>query len=144
MGLPFTDREYNFGAYRDFMRVIPSCFNVYITETNQGDKPWLNYPNSQWIQRAYAEIDWWNGNRDVPIEALILYRWTGADWWRIDDKAEVIKDFQAAMHQEYLSPSYDLSLGNDSLEILAAQVDVIAKMLQEVMVELDKIKEEYG
>ena len=103
MNPPFTDRYFEFPAYRDFMNAIPTAMRslpVYITETNQ-DVPWLNQ-NIGWIQRAYAEIDWWNQRpNSQQIRALVLYRWPVIDLWYIEGKGGVVEDFKLALQQDY-------------------------------------------
>jgi len=103
MNPPFTDRYFEFPAYRDFMNAIPAAMRslpVYITETNQ-DVPWLNQ-NIAWIQRAYGEINWWNQQpNNQQIRALILYRWPVIDLWFIEGKGGVVDDFKQALQQEY-------------------------------------------
>ncbi|MEZ4866913.1 MAG: M23 family metallopeptidase [Caldilineaceae bacterium] len=103
MGLPFTERHFEFRAYQDFLAAVPNTMRdlpVYITETDQ-DVPWLDQ-NINWVQRAYGEIDWWNqqpGNQ--KIRALVLYRWPPIDRWVIEGKAGVIEDFRMALTQDY-------------------------------------------
>ncbi len=103
MNPPFTDRYFEFPAYRDFMNAIPATMRslpVYITETNQ-DVPWLDQ-NIAWIQRAYAEINWWNQQpNNQQIRALILYRWPVIDLWFIEGKGGVVEDFRQALQQDY-------------------------------------------
>ena len=103
MDPPFTDRHYEFRAYRDFMAGIPEAMRhlpVYITETNQ-DVTWLNQ-NIGWVQAAYGEINYWNeqpGNQQ--IRALILYRWPRIDMWYIEGKEGVIEDFRQSLPPDY-------------------------------------------
>lgn len=103
MNPPFQNRHYHFFAYRDFMNAIPANMRhlpVYITETDE-DVPWLDQ-NIGWVQRAYAEINWWNnqpGNQQ--IRALILYRWPNIDRWVIETKPGVIADFREALRNDY-------------------------------------------
>lgn len=100
---PFDKYHYHFYAYRDFMQAVPASMRhlpVYITETDQ-DVAWRN-ENRGWVQRAYAEIDWWNkqpGNQQ--IRALILYRWPKVDKWYIEGKQGVIDDFRQALKNDY-------------------------------------------
>lgn len=103
MDPPFSHRHYHFLAYRDFMQAVPANMRhlpAYITETDQ-DVEWRN-ENTGWVQRAYAEINWWNsqpGNQQ--IRALILYRWPKLDKWYIDGKQGVIEDFREALKNDY-------------------------------------------
>ncbi len=103
MNPPFQNRYFNFLAYRNFMQAIPAELRdlpVYITETDQNE-PWLDQ-NSGWVQRAYAEINWWNsqpGNQQ--IRSLVLYRWPPLDRWYIEGKNGVIEDFRAACRNDY-------------------------------------------
>lgn len=103
----FTNRHYNFYAYRDFMSAVPHEMRdlpVYITETNphpgwpDGDKP------TGWVQAAYEEINRWNQDtKNQPIQALILYRWFAHDQpgWTIYNRPGVIADLQEAMKHKY-------------------------------------------
>ncbi len=107
MKYTFTNRHYNFYAYRDFMDAIPQEMRdlpVYITETNphpgwpDGDEP------TGWVQAAYEEINRWNRDpRNQPIQALILYRWTATDQprWIIHNRDGVKADLKAAMRHKY-------------------------------------------
>lgn len=103
MGPPFQQYHYHFRTYRDFMAAIPVTMRhlpVYLTEMD-GDEPWQN-TNNAWVQRAYAEINWWNqqpGNQQ--IRAAVLYRWPQIDKWYIEGKQGVIEDFRAALQQDY-------------------------------------------
>ena len=105
MSPPFQNRHYNFRAYQDFMKVVPQNMRhlaCYITEADQ-DVAWENR-NTQWVQRAYGEIDFWNkqaGNQQ--IRALILYRWpnVSGDRWAIDGRAGVHEDFREAVKAKY-------------------------------------------
>lgn len=103
MNPPFQNRHYHFFTYRDFMNAIPADMRhlpVYLTETDQ-DVPWLDQ-NTGWVQRAYAEINWWNQQRgNQQIRALILYRWPNIDRWVIETKPGVIADFRAALANDY-------------------------------------------
>jgi len=106
MAAPFTNRHFNFRAYRDFLNALPDDFRtlpVFITETN----PYAGWRNSnlKWIQTAYAEINTWNADpAHQPIQALILFRWqTLADHpeWGIQDKSALMDDLQAALTAGY-------------------------------------------
>ena len=100
---PFADRHFHFRAYQDFMNAIPTNMRhlpVYITAVNQ-DVAWVDR-NTQWVQQAYGEIDFWNkqsGNQKIRVMAL--YRWPPFDKWLIQGKQGVIDDFKAAMHNDY-------------------------------------------
>lgn len=105
MDAPYSDRRYNFRAYRDLLARVPFHLRglpVYITETDQND-PWANVAGSEWIQRAYDEIDAWNNKSDAyqRIHCLCLYRWPKFDQWYIEGKNKVIADFQAAQAHGY-------------------------------------------
>lgn len=103
MNPPFQNRHFEFRTYMDFMAAIPVTMRslpVYITETNQ-DVVWVDR-NTNWVQRAYGEIDWWNrqaGNQ--KIRALVLYRYPPIDRWVIEGKGGVIQDFKLAMQNDY-------------------------------------------
>jgi hypothetical protein len=103
MGPPFQEYHYNFRAYQDFMRAIPSDLRhraVYITETDQ-DVAWEDV-NRGWVQNAYHEVNDWNtGEQNQQIRALVLYRWR-FDKWHIDNKHNVQADFKMAMDHEYV------------------------------------------
>ncbi|MCP4199650.1 MAG: hypothetical protein GY762_21100 [Proteobacteria bacterium] len=97
----FKDYHWDFRTYRDFMNAIPATMQhlpVYITETDQGDDPWLDR-NSGWVKAAYGEIDDWNKRKQQKIRSLILYRWpkVGNDRWYISGKSGVIEDFREAL-----------------------------------------------
>lgn len=100
---PFHFYHYHFFAYRDFMTAVPANMRhlpVYITEADQ-DVAWRN-ENRGWVQRAYAEINWWNQQPGhQQIRALILYRWSRHDKWYIEGKQGVIEDFRQALRNEY-------------------------------------------
>lgn len=106
----FPQRYYHFLAYREFMQAIPANMRrlpVYITETNhlwhirEANTGWADQ-NSGWVQRAYAEIEWWNQQPGhQQIRALVLYRWPHLDSWVIEGKNGVIEDFRQALKQDY-------------------------------------------
>ncbi|MBX2998213.1 MAG: N-acetylmuramoyl-L-alanine amidase [Caldilineaceae bacterium] len=99
----FPQHASHFQVYRDFMYAIPSNLRhmpIYITEANQS-QPWED-SNTGWIQEAYAEIHRWNiepGNQ--KIRALILHRWPMIDYWHIEGKPGVIRDFVQALRYPY-------------------------------------------
>lgn len=110
MKAPYAHLHNDFRVYQDFMAAIPERFRdrpVYITETDQYDE-WLNADNG-WVQTAYREINDWN--RDTahqPIQALILFRWTGSQagnqrerGWAIENKSGVQGGLRAAMEHDY-------------------------------------------
>ena len=100
---PFTDRNFEFRAYRQFMDAVPASMRtlaVYITETDQND-PWA-HSNTGWVQAAYAEIDKWNQDpTHQRIRCLLLYRWSRDDQWSFADIQEVKDDFRAALDHDY-------------------------------------------
>lgn len=104
MDAPYQDRRYHFRAYRDLIERIPFHLRglpIYITETNQTD-PWLDAPDSEWVQAAYAEIDTWNKSTITQkIHCLCLYRWPKYDQWFLEGKSNVIDDFVAAQAHGY-------------------------------------------
>jgi N-acetyl-anhydromuramyl-L-alanine amidase AmpD len=103
MSPPFSQRQYNFRVYQDFMKSIPADMRhlpVYLTEADQNDA-WQNV-NRGWIQRAYGEIEWWNRQPGTQIiRALILYRWPKIDRWGLEGKTALHEDFRQAMTQKY-------------------------------------------
>ncbi len=102
MDAPFTDRHFQFGAYRDFLEAVPPALRalpVYITETDQ-DSPWHDW-NDGWVQAAYAEIDRWNRAGGQQVRCLALYRWLPYDQWSIQDKGNVQADFRDALRNDY-------------------------------------------
>src|SRR3990172_6489924 len=107
MQAPFAERRYHFRTYRDLLAVVPERLRhlpVYITETNQGDLPWLD-ANSGFVRAAYAEIDRWNQQAGTQkIHCLCLYRWPNYDQWGIEHKPGVQDDFAAAVAQGYRVP----------------------------------------
>jgi N-acetyl-anhydromuramyl-L-alanine amidase AmpD len=105
MNPPFSNRRFNFRAYRNFLDVSPVAMSnlpVFITETDQGDDPWQN-ENTGWVQAAYAEINEWNRTHAQKIRSLLLYRWpqVQGDRWGIEGKQAVIDDFRKAMAARY-------------------------------------------
>jgi hypothetical protein len=119
MNPPFENRHFHFKTYLDFMRAVPASMRhlpVYCTETDQ-DEPWRD-ANTGWVQRAYAEINWWNNQPGAQqIHALILYRWPRIDKWYIEGKNGVIADFRDSMKQPYrwkrvTSPALAVKAGN--------------------------------
>lgn len=115
MQFPFQNHQFNFRVYRDWMNSIPTAMRtlpVYITETDQID-PWLN-SNSGWVQKAYAEINWWNNQpNNQQIRALCLYRWPNFDQWAIVGKSAVQDDFRAALLNPYRWRGSDLPATGD-------------------------------
>jgi N-acetyl-anhydromuramyl-L-alanine amidase AmpD len=103
MDPPFSDHQYNFRVYQDFLNAIPAEMRhlpVYLTEADQNDA-WQNV-NRGWIQRAYGEIDWWNRLAGTQvIRALILYRWPNIDRWGMEGKTALYEDFRQAMAHKY-------------------------------------------
>lgn len=103
---PFAHRHFELRAYRDFLEAVPESkrgLPVYITETDQID-PWTD-ANTGWVQAAYGEVDWWNGQAGTQkIHCLCLYRWPKYDKWHIEGKQGVIDDFRAAIGRGYQSP----------------------------------------
>lgn len=103
MNPPFTDRNFEFRAYRQFMDVIPASMRnlpVYITETDQND-PWA-HSNNGWVQAAYAEIDKWNQDpTHQRIRCLLLYRWLAHDQWSFAGIQEIKDAFRAALDHDY-------------------------------------------
>lgn len=102
----FGHRRYHFQTYIDFMDAIPANMRhlpVYITEADQ-NLTWEDKHGSEWIQRAYAELDRWNRQPDhQQIRAMLLYRWPkvpGDRWW-IEGKGAVIEDFKRAIDHRY-------------------------------------------
>lgn len=105
---PFTERHFQFRAYRDFLGVVPAALRnrpVLITESQH--LPWED-GNKQWIQRAYAEIDAWNaGSNHQPIQAFCLFRWEANSGdneqagWSISDRRGLQDDLRAALGNEY-------------------------------------------
>ena len=65
-----------------------------------GAKSWPN-ANSGWVKNIYQEINNWNQSGKQPIRAVLLYRWSQADDWNIDDKPNVQQDFREAVAQNY-------------------------------------------
>ena len=93
---------WHFHVYRQTIREgIPAGLHdrpMLITETNQGDGPWVD-ANSGWVQNAYADVAEWNQSNPV-INSLILYRWA-FDKWRLNNKPGVLGDLRAAQAHGY-------------------------------------------
>ncbi len=109
MNPPHQERHWQFRAYRDFLGVVPPALRplpVFITESQH--LPWEDR-NSGWIQKAFAEINAWNGvATNQPIQALCLFRWEGSSndseaGWSISNRRGLIDDFRAALQNEYLA-----------------------------------------
>lgn len=105
---PFTERHFQFRAYRDFLSVVPAklaTLPVFITESQA--LPWEDR-NAGWIQKAYAEIDAWNAvPTNQPIQALVLFRWTANPGdetqrgWSISDRRRLQDDLRAALQNDF-------------------------------------------
>ncbi len=103
----FPQYNFQFRAYRDFMRAIPPELRnlpVFITETQPTPDTggWL--PEARgWVSNAYKEINDWNSSaNNQPIQCLLLFRWEeGNPTWSIKDKAWVRDDFALAIQNEY-------------------------------------------
>lgn len=77
-----------------------------ITETNQGDGPWLNV-DSGWVQNAYDDVVDWNvNNPDLLVRGLVLYRSNVDDQWSFADKEGVQRDFHMAVERQHKAPPY--------------------------------------
>lgn len=99
---PFTDRHFDFRAYRDFLSALPAPFRqlpVLITETN----PIVGWGNTNigWVQAAYQEVNAWNSlAANQPIQALALFRWKNLidhPEWSVSSRAAVVDDYRAAI-----------------------------------------------
>lgn len=104
---PFEYCRYEFRTYRDFLEALSERYfdlPVYITETNQGDSPWLN-SDQGWIVRAYQEINQWNitGSK-LFIHCLCLYRWGNYDKWVIEGKDLLLCDLRNALEFGFTRP----------------------------------------
>lgn len=106
MNPPFTNRHFNFRAYRDFLNALPERFKtlpVFITETNPV-AGWRD-TNIGWVRAVYREIDAWNAvAANQAIQTLALFRWQKrADHpeWGIEDKPQVLTDFRTALAAGY-------------------------------------------
>jgi len=148
MAPPFADYHWHFRAYRDFMNAIPPQMRslpVYITETDQGDGPWVN-ANTGWVQQAYQEIDDWNRTHAQKIRSLVLYRWSRADKWSIEDKPGVIADFRAALAHHWKWTAYgemtDLGDFDQQLTELEAQKASLQAQIDAALFLGQKLEEE--
>lgn len=91
---------WHFRTFEEQLAVVPPYMRdlpVDITETNQGDDPWLD-ANSGWVQRAVRNVDEWNRQPDTQkIFSVCLYRWPRYDTkYSIADKHGVQEDFRLA------------------------------------------------
>ena len=126
---PWDAYHNGFRTYRDWCAAIPVRYRwrpLYITETNQGDAPWLNAV-SGWVPNALEEIDTWNGDHaDQVIRAVCLYRWPNADRWGIESKAGVQDDYRAAVARGYKWTTEEkpkMALQNPGLNLPYAGMD---------------------
>ena len=107
MDEPLAGQFSGFLTYRDALRAVPDALRrlpAYITEFNEYG-PWDDR-NTEVVQAAYREIDWWNQQQGTQkIHALVLYRWPKYDKWHIEGKQGVIEDFQAAVALGFESPA---------------------------------------
>lgn len=105
----YPNHRDQFRTYRDFMAVVPASLRavpVFITESQH--LPWDNR-NVGWIQRAYGEINAWNGvATNQPIQALCLFRWREGPrgdevqaGWSISNRERLIDDMRAALQNEF-------------------------------------------
>lgn len=104
----FSDRHWNFRAYRDFLTAAPPALRslpVFITETQPLEPGWTD-EDKGWIQAACSEINSWNAvPSNQPIQAVCFHRWeprpgdTRAA--SIADKPEVVEDLAAALRCDY-------------------------------------------
>ncbi|MBI5303369.1 MAG: hypothetical protein HY868_14635 [Chloroflexi bacterium] len=106
MSAPFTDRQFHFRAYRDFLNAIPArhrLLPVLITETDPLDG-WQNI-NVGWAQGVYQEVNAWSAVvTNQPIQALALFRWNkllDRPEYGIEDKPGVLDDLRAALARDY-------------------------------------------
>lgn len=108
---PFVNWHWQFRTYRDFLSVVPNALRqcpVLITESQH--LPWDN-KNVGWIQKAYAEINTWNGDPShQPIHGLCLFRWRKSSdpvqsGWGMEDKSSLLADFRRALDNEYRVPA---------------------------------------
>lgn len=104
----FSNRHWNFRAYRDFLAAVPPAWRslpVFITEAQPLEPGWTS-ENHGWIQAACGEINSWNSKMtNQPIQALCFHRWQpqpgdthGA---AMSERPEVIEDFVSALKGDY-------------------------------------------
>jgi hypothetical protein len=113
---------WHFNTYQEQIHnVRVECIPIFITESNQGDDPWLD-ANSGWVEAVYANVDRWNQNHPTQVvRAVCLYRWPQYDKWYIEGKAGVEADYSAAVARRYRwaeeePPPVTGELQNPSLE----------------------------
>jgi len=105
---------WHFRTYRDQLIAIFEVLGqrvdgklYLITETDQGDDPWLD-ADSGWVLNAYREIVDWNRGSNMPVSLLALYRSNRDDRWSFADKEGVKKDFRRAVERRYKAPALSL------------------------------------
>lgn len=77
-----------------------------ITESNQGDKEWVDV-NNNWIRNALSEIDDFNKDESNPkVSAVCFYRFRTYkdDRWHMEDKPNLLEAFRSAASLKFPSP----------------------------------------
>lgn len=123
MTSPYQSRRFHFRAYQDMLDYVPAELRrlpVYITETTQGDDPWMDR-DTGWVQAAYHEIDAWNKHSEQKIHCLALYRWSRDDQWSIQDKPAIKAAFQQAVAAGYRVPAVDRAV-DETHQVFLPQV----------------------
>lgn len=103
MNPPHERYSNNWQTLSDWLNVIPAPFRtrpVYLTETNQGDRPWSNI-NTGWVSAMYAELDRHNQAGGQVVRCALLYRWPHHDQWGIEGNQAIIDDMHAAIAHKY-------------------------------------------
>lgn len=102
--------SWHFRVYRDQLVAIFEIVRAQvegmffiITETNQGDGPWVD-TDAGWVQAAYQEIANWNRGSNMPVRGLCLYRANRDDKWSFAEKDGVKRDFRKAVERSHKAP----------------------------------------
>lgn len=112
-GTALKNVRYHFWCFEDVLNATPDKFRslpVYLTETNHiftntpQNLGWIDQ-NKGWVWTMYQQVDEWNKRGGPQIHAALLYRYPDVDQWVIENKPNVIADFQQTMSLK-LKPYY--------------------------------------
>lgn len=101
---------WHFHVYRTQLYNVPPDKRkvpAYITESNQGDNPWVD-AKTGYVPALMRDVYDWNQQAGTQkIRCVALYRWSTADEdqrWAISTKPQVQADFAEAARMGFLSP----------------------------------------
>lgn len=122
MGSVLAGQYNGFRTYRDALSVVPASMlhlPVYITEYNP-IPDWENRDTYQ-VRAAYREINEWNQvKKNQKVHCLLLFRWNSFPGQRfgIQNKPDVIRDFQNAVLEGFQSPQEGSDSTKDTKVVL--------------------------